>query len=94
MRHRKPDWAPEGAQIVEVDYSWIDELLRRLDMFSEDDLGYLLSVEPGTLKAWRSRNKGPSYIVAGNVVLYRAEDVKAWLDSKVRERGIKPKDLL
>ena len=40
-----------------------------------------------TLARWRSERKGPPYIKSGSRVLYRGDDVLAWLEA----RRVEPK---
>ena len=46
----------------------------------------LLSVSPMTLRSWRSRGNGPSFVKAGRRVVYRVADLEGWLLER-REGG-------
>lgn len=44
---------------------------------------YLLGISPGTLANWRSSGAGPRYIrTETGTLLYRVEDLRAWLDAQ------------
>jgi hypothetical protein len=45
-----------------------------------------LRVSLASVRRWRQRETGPTYIKAGACVRYRREDVEAWL----RGREVKP----
>ena len=49
------------------------------------DVAEFLRVPVQTLYQWRSRNYGPRGIRVGRHVRYRPQDVRAWVDSLVRE---------
>lgn len=38
-----------------------------------------IGVPEGTLRSWKSRKQGPSFIKKGRVVLWDLDDVDAWL---------------
>ncbi|MCB7128410.1 MAG: helix-turn-helix domain-containing protein [Candidatus Brocadiales bacterium] len=42
-----------------------------------------LSMSPGTLRWWRSIGRGPPFVKCGDAVRYRAEDLEAWVSSRV-----------
>lgn len=56
--------------------------------FSTDDAAKLIGVSPKTLANWRCLGKGPAYIRLGKSpraqVLYRYEDLDAWLNALSR----------
>jgi hypothetical protein len=39
-------------------------------------------VARGTLRTWRNRGQGPAFVKAGDLLRYRVEDVKAWVESR------------
>lgn len=39
----------------------------------------MIGVNAATLKAWRRKGIGPSYVRFGNRVRYRVSDIEAWL---------------
>lgn len=44
-----------------------------------------LGIQPNTLEMWRSAGRyGLPYLKVGRVVRYRARDLDAWLDERVR----------
>lgn len=63
----------------------LKELADRLDCLTEDDLNILTLTKPATTQSWRKRGTGPSYILAGNRVLYPRAEVELFLRAKVRE---------
>lgn len=53
-----------------------------------DPAAETLGVSSGTMRRWRLEGTGPAYIrVSRNLVLYRVEDLNAWLDAQVRVGG-------
>lgn len=61
-------------------------LAGQLDCFTEDDMLLLTQATPLTLKQWRKRGDGPSYIRAGNRYLYPRTAVSEWLQTRMKER--------
>lgn len=55
----------------------------------------LIGVSAGTLRNWRCDprgNKGPAYAKIGARVVYKIDDLKAWLDSRtVPTRAVMPR---
>lgn len=45
------------------------------------DVAKMLGVSEGSVHMWRARGVGPKYIKMGRPVFYRAEDVRAWIES-------------
>lgn len=64
----------------------LEQLVDRLDCFTEEDFALLADVAPATVDAWRRRGSGPSYILAGTRYLYPRDAVAVWLKGRVRER--------
>jgi hypothetical protein len=62
-------------------------LARSLDCLTEEELTVLAKAEPGTVKAWRQRGKGPNYILFGNRFLYPRSAVQEHLQTLIRERN-------
>lgn len=53
------------------------------DLLTADEAGALLRVSVRSLRAWRARAQGPSYItLAGGQIRYSAADVRSWLDEQ------------
>jgi hypothetical protein len=47
-----------------------------------------LGVHPRTLDNWRSQGRGPTYIrVGGRRIVYRIEDLEAYLEAGIVEAG-------
>lgn len=45
-----------------------------------NDAAHVLGVAPGTLANWRGCGRGPRYVRLGRRVVYRIEDLEAYLD--------------
>lgn len=52
------------------------------ELLSEDEVAALLKVARGTLRTWRNRNQGPSFVRVGDLYRYKTDDVKAWVESR------------
>lgn len=51
-------------------------------LLSEDEVADLLNIRPATLTVWRSRSKGPSWVVnpdSGRFIGYTQDDVEHWV---------------
>ena len=59
------------------------EKAKHRELLTESDVSALYNIPKPTLKTWRSRGKGPNHVKIGSKVLYRHEDVKAWINSRV-----------
>lgn len=67
------------------------------NLLTSDQLASLLHIEPATAEKWRMNGRGPSFIRAEGRILYRPEDVDAFLKSRtvrhsqeiglIRDRG-------
>ena len=44
-----------------------------------------LGLKPSTLEAWRVRGDGPKFGKFGRAVRYRADDLQAWAESRLRD---------
>ena len=59
-----------------------------IELLSEPELAALLHLKSDALRYWRRHGSGPAFVkVGGDIsgkVLYRGEDVRAWLASRVR----------
>ena len=76
------------------DLERIRALAQSLDCLLDDDVALLTGVTQGTTEAWRKRGKGPSYVMAGNRVLYPRAAVAAFIADKTRDRASLAKDSL
>ncbi len=47
------------------------------------EVAELLGVTPEALRVWRHRGEGPRAFKYARRVMYRAEDVERWLETKV-----------
>jgi hypothetical protein len=77
------------------DLDRIRALAESLDCWLPDDVALLTGVTLNTTEAWRKRGKGPSYVMAGNRILYPRAAVAAFLAAHTRERtSVATKDAL
>lgn len=53
-----------------------------MDLLTPSEVAVLLRVRVSTLRAWRSRGKGPSYVKIGGRVLYRRSAVEQYVASR------------
>ena len=53
-------------------------------LLTTSDLALRLGLRPETITTWRHQGHGPRYVKLGRRVLYRAEDVVAWIEANVR----------
>ena len=51
-------------------------------LLSDHDIARITGFEVQTVRQWRLRGQGPRYLRISNLVRYRPEDVKAWLESR------------
>lgn len=68
------------------DLDRIRALANSLDCLLDDDVALLAGVTQGTTEAWRRRGQGPSYVMAGNRVLYPRAALVAFIASRTRDR--------
>ncbi len=47
---------------------------------AEEQAAEILQAKKQTLRAWRHRNKGPAFYKVNGRVLYKREDVEAWIE--------------
>ncbi len=52
------------------------------DYLDANETAALVRRPTSTLAYWRHRNEGPPYAKVGKRVLYRRDDVEAWLESQ------------
>ena len=53
--------------------------------YRTDDPALAVIATRGTLAVWRHEGKGPRYARFGNRVLYRGDDLNAWIDKHIVE---------
>jgi hypothetical protein len=53
-------------------------------LFTELDAAKFLNTHPGTLRNWRSKGKGPTYIRVGAAVRYAPQDLRDYVDVRTR----------
>jgi predicted DNA-binding transcriptional regulator AlpA len=54
-------------------------------LLNEHDVAQLLGVSVRTLQRQRVRGDGPRYVKLGKRVLYREQDIEAYVESRVRQ---------
>ena len=70
----------------------LPEHLIRLQLLSPEQAGKLLGILPDTLAKWRHLRKGPKYIKVGhNSVMYRLQDLEAFIAARVNGAPEPPK---
>jgi excisionase family DNA binding protein len=52
------------------------------DFLTNDDIAQLVRVPVSTVRYWKHMGEGPRSLKVGRRVLYRREDVDAWLAAK------------
>lgn len=57
------------------------------ELLSEDEVAALLKVARGTLRTWRNRDQGPTFVRVGDLYRYKPDDVKAWVASRTVTPG-------
>jgi excisionase family DNA binding protein len=65
-----------------------DPTPREPDLLTIAEAAYLLRTPVATLRYWRHRNTGPRSFRLGRRLLYRREELSAWIDANAgRVRG-------
>jgi hypothetical protein len=66
-----------------------DSLAQQLDiktkeekLYSSKETAEILNIKPQTLHLWRSKSKGPSYIMVGRNPKYTSQSIKTYLAHK------------
>ncbi len=54
-------------------------------LLTSEETAQVLGVSDNALRIWRSRGKGPRAYKYGRRVMYRREDLEAWLETKALE---------
>ena len=54
-------------------------------LLKEQEAADLLRMKVATLRSWRVRGGGPTFIKVGGSVRYRPADIDAWLESRSRK---------
>jgi predicted DNA-binding transcriptional regulator AlpA len=52
------------------------------ELLNEHDVARITGLSVASVRRWRLFKQGPKYLKIGSAVRYRAEDVKAWLESR------------
>jgi excisionase family DNA binding protein len=53
--------------------------MKTLDVITTDELARLLHVSANTVRYWKHRGTGPQSFKVGKRILYKSEDVDAWI---------------
>lgn len=51
-------------------------------LLNEHEVARITGLSVASVRRWRLLQQGPKYIKIGSAVRYRAEDVRAWLDTR------------
>jgi hypothetical protein len=54
-----------------------------LELLMEEDVAKILRVKVGTLQQWRSRKRGPDYILVGDLPRYTPESIESFLQKRI-----------
>ena len=57
-------------------------------LLNEFDVARVTALSVASVRRWRLFKRGPKYMKIGASVRYRAEDVRAWLESRPTGGGI------
>lgn len=57
------------------------------DYMTSKEVAELTRTAPETIRYWRHVKKGPKFFKANGRVLYRRDDVQAWLDEQYDKAG-------
>jgi hypothetical protein len=60
----------------------ISEELAARGFMSEEQTRRMLNLSPGTLRVWRSLDKGPTFYKIGKTISYRTTDVEQWVEAQ------------
>jgi len=52
------------------------------DLLTTDEVAEILGVKPHNLRTWKFRGQGPLWSKIGQTVVYRREDVEAYLNER------------
>jgi predicted DNA-binding transcriptional regulator AlpA len=52
------------------------------ELLTEHDVARITGLSVASVRRWRLFKQGPKYLKLGSAVRYRAEDIKAWLESR------------
>lgn len=66
----------------------MSESLKLENLLTPAEVSEVLRVKETTLRTWRHLGSGPDYVkINANMVRYRPEDVRAWIDRAVVAGG-------
>ena len=61
------------------------EPLSQLPLLTEGEAAAFLKLTTRALQAWRYQGRGPRYVkISARAVRYRPEDLKAWIETRLR----------
>lgn len=52
------------------------------ELLNEHDVARVTGLSVASVRRWRLFKQGPKYLKIGSAVRYRAEDVRAWLETR------------
>lgn len=56
-----------------------------MKLLTTPEAAYFLSVSPGTMKVWRSRNVGPKFIKINRLVRYNQKDLESFVKKQLKK---------
>jgi hypothetical protein len=80
MLEKKPPASEKTMQPSAVTNIGEGQIAMRL--LTEVEAAALLRQRPGTLRVWRSKRKGPSYLKIGRQVFYGVSDLDRWIQEQ------------
>jgi predicted DNA-binding transcriptional regulator AlpA len=60
------------------------------NVFNTNGAAAFMGVSPSTLSKWRMTGGGPHYVQAGRRIVYRRQDIDAWLAARVKRSTSDP----
>ncbi|GAA3637346.1 helix-turn-helix transcriptional regulator [Streptomyces chitinivorans] len=76
---------PRTKNIVRTDGIVPTKNIKGIDrLLTAEEVAEILGVHPNSLPQWRYRGLGPAWVKVGVKVRYRPEDVRAWIEERIR----------
>jgi hypothetical protein len=54
------------------------------NLLTTEEVAVQLKLAPFTLRNWRVKGTGPTFVLCGRLPRYRQSDVDAWVESRIR----------
>jgi hypothetical protein len=86
LRHRRPKVT---VTFKDAKYQKLNQMRVSPDepLLIEEEVSKILRVKIGTVQQWRSRGKGPDYILVGDLPRYRMSAVEQYLNDRTQQCG-------